>query len=103
MRAFVTGATGFIGGRLAAKLRERGDEVVALVRNPSKAGPIAALGCESVEGDLGDEAAIRAAVRGCDSVFHVAAVYDVGVPASARPALWDANVTGTERVLTAAE
>ncbi|MBA2505990.1 MAG: NAD(P)-dependent oxidoreductase [Thermoleophilaceae bacterium] len=34
MKAFVTGATGFIGGRLAAKLREQGHEVVALVRSP---------------------------------------------------------------------
>jgi dihydroflavonol-4-reductase len=103
MRAFVTGATGFIGGRVAAKLRERGDEVVALVRSPAKAGGLADLGCESVAGDLGDEQAIRSAVKGCDAVFHVAAVYEVGVPASSRPALWDANVEGTRRVLEAAE
>ena len=103
MRAFVTGATGFIGGRLAAKLRERGDDVVALVRSPAKAGSIESLGCEWVEGDLGDETAIRKAAEGCDAVFHVAAMYEVGVPASARPALWDSNVAGTERVLSAAE
>jgi dihydroflavonol-4-reductase len=103
MRAFVTGATGFIGGRLATKLRERGDEVVALVRSPDKAGGLAAMGCESVAGDLSEEQAIRRAVEGCDAVFHAAAMYEVGVPASARPALWEANVTGTERVLTAAE
>jgi dihydroflavonol-4-reductase len=103
MRAFVTGATGFIGGRLAAKLRERGDHVVALVRTPAKAGDLADMGCESVSGDLGDEEAIRSAVDGCDAVFHVAAMYEVGVPASARPALWDANVEGTRRVLHAAE
>ena len=38
MKAFVTGATGFIGGHVARKLRERGDDVVALVRSPGKAG-----------------------------------------------------------------
>jgi nucleoside-diphosphate-sugar epimerase len=103
MKAFVTGATGFIGGRLAAKLRGRDDEVVALVRTPAKAGPLAELGCESVAGDLRDERAIRQAVQGSDAVFHVAARYEVGVPVSAREAMWDVNVRGTERVLTASE
>ena len=44
MRAFVTGATGFIGGRLAERLRERGDDVVALVRSLAKAGRLRELG-----------------------------------------------------------
>ena len=102
MKAFVTGATGFIGGRLAKKLKERGDDVVALVRSPSKATELERMGCELVEGDLGDVAAIRRGVEGCDAVFHVAAVYKVGVPESDHPAMFDANVGGTERVLDAA-
>lgn len=103
MRAFVTGATGFIGARLAAKLRARGYEVVALVRTPAKAGSLTELGCESVAGDMSDEEVIRTAVEGCQAVFHVAARYEVGAPASARQDMWDANVNGTDRVLTAAE
>src|SRR5919198_6460011 len=99
MRAFVTGATGFIGGHLARKLRERGDEGVALVRSPQKASELRELGCELVEGDLSSEAAIRQGVQGCDSVFHVGAVYKVGVPKSEHEQMWDANVRGTERVL----
>ena len=102
MRAFVTGATGFIGGYLAEKLRSRGDDVVALVRNPEKAGKLRDLGCELVQGDLSDEAAIDTGVKGCDSVFHVGAVYEVGIPPSQRPGMYDANVRGTERVLDAA-
>ena len=102
MKAFVTGATGFIGGRLARKLRERGDDVVALVRTPTKASQLESLGCTLVQGDLSDGDAIRKGVEGCDSVFHVAAVYKVGIPASERAAMFDANVTGTERVLDAA-
>ncbi len=102
MRAFVTGATGFIGGHLARKLRERGDEVVALVRAPASAELLRALGCQLVKGDLSDQAAIRAGVSGCDSAFHVGGVYRVGIPESERPAMFEANVRGTELILDAA-
>jgi dihydroflavonol-4-reductase len=102
MRAFVTGGTGFIGGRVVRKLRERGDEVVALVRSPARASYLAEIGCELVEGDLGSTGAIRRGVQGCDAVFHIAAVYKVGIPSSEREAMRDANVGGTERVLDAA-
>ena len=101
MRAFVTGGTGFLGGRVVRKLRERGDDVVALVRTPSKAVHIRGLGCEIVEGDLSDEDIIRKAVVGCDAVFHIAAMYEVGIPESKQPAMYDANVKGTGRVLDA--
>jgi dihydroflavonol-4-reductase len=100
MKAFVTGGTGFIGKQLVRKLRERGDEVVALVRSPSKAGDL--RGVETVEGDLSDDAAIRRGVQGCDAVFHVAATYKVGIPRSQHEAMYDANVRGTERVIDAA-
>ena len=102
MKAFVTGGTGFIGSRVARRLRERGDEVVALVRSPAKAAELRELGCELVEGDLSSPEAIRRGVQGCDAVFHVAAVYKVGIPDSERAAMHDANVGGTERVLDAA-
>jgi dihydroflavonol-4-reductase len=103
MRAFLTGATGFIGGHVARKLRKRGDDVVALVRSPGKASELRELGCELVPGDLSDEPAIRKGVEGCDSVFHIGAVYKVGVPKSEHESMWDANVRGTERVLDAAQ
>jgi dihydroflavonol-4-reductase len=102
VKAFVTGATGFIGGHVARKLRERGDDVAALVRSPAKATKLRELGCELVEGDLSAEDAIRRGVEGCDSAFHVGAVYKVGIPKSEREPMWDANVRGTERVLDAA-
>ena len=101
MRAFVTGATGFIGGHVARKLRERGDEVVALVRSPGRATALRELGCELVEGDLSSDEAIKRGARGCESVFHVGAVYQVGVPSSEHAAMFDANVAGTQRVLDA--
>ena len=98
----MTGGTGFIGGEVVRQLRERGDEVVCLVRNPEKGKAPAALGCELVSGDLSDAAAIRRGMEGCDAAIHAAAMYEVGIPASQHPAMYEANVTGTERVLRAA-
>ncbi len=102
MKAFVTGATGFIGSRLAKKLRARGDQVVALVRSREKAKDLEQLGCELVEGDLSSKEAIRRGMEGCDAVFHSAAVYKVGIPKSERAAMKETNVGGTENVLDAA-
>jgi nucleoside-diphosphate-sugar epimerase len=102
VKVFVTGGTGFIGGEAVRQLRERGDVVVCLARNPDKAAKLSALGCEIVSGDLGDAEAIRAGMTSCDAAVHAAAMYEVGIPAKQRPAMWEANVAGTERVLEAA-
>ncbi|MEA2158920.1 MAG: hypothetical protein QOD66_1300 [Solirubrobacteraceae bacterium] len=102
MRAFVTGGTGFIGRHLVRKLRERGDDVAVLVRTPGKAADLRELGCELIEGDLSDAGAIRRGVQDRDAVFHVGATYKVGIRKSEHPAMHDANVGGTERVLDAA-
>lgn len=102
MKVFVTGGTGFIGGAVVRQLRARGDEVVCLVRNPEKGKAVAELGCDVAPGDLSDERAIRTGMEGCDAVIHAAAIYEVGIPASEREAMREANVGGTERVLGAA-
>lgn len=102
MKVFVTGGTGFIGGAVVRQLRARGDDVVALVRNPAKGAALEELGCSLVPGDLNDEPAIRSGMEGCDAVIHAAAVYEVGIPASERRSMREANVGGTERVLGAA-
>jgi len=102
MRVFVTGGTGFIGGHVVRKLRERDDEVVALVRDPAKASDLEALGSTVVKGDLTDTAAIKAGMEGCDAAIHGAAVYEVGIPARERSAMHETNVVGTQNVLGAA-
>ncbi len=102
MKVFVTGGTGFIGGTVVRQLRERGDDVVCLVRNPEKAAKVTAFGAELVSGDLGDADAMRRGMEGCDAVVHAAAMYEVGIPAKQRPAMWEANVAGTEHVMEAA-
>jgi dihydroflavonol-4-reductase len=98
----VTGGTGFIGSHVIERLRSRGDEVVALVRTPSKATGLVDQGVQLVEGDLSSEDAIRRGVEGADAVFHIGAVYKVGIPRKERPPMWDANVEGTRRILDAA-
>jgi nucleoside-diphosphate-sugar epimerase len=102
MKVFVTGGTGFIGGEVVRQLRARGDEVTCLVRNPQKAGKLTELGCELISGDLGDAVALRAGIEGCDGLIHAAAMYEVGIPTKQRPAMYEANVRGSERVLQAA-
>jgi nucleoside-diphosphate-sugar epimerase len=102
MKVFVTGGTGFIGGHVVRRLRERGDDVRALVRSPEKGAVLRELGCELVPGSLSDGDAIRAAMKGCDAVIHGAAVYEVGIPESEHRAMYEANVVGTETVLRAA-
>jgi dihydroflavonol-4-reductase len=102
MKVFVTGGTGFIGGHVVRGLRDRGDEVAALVRTAEKGLPLSDIGCDLVPGTLSDEHALRDGMRGCDAVIHAAAVYEVGIPKSEHEAMYEANVRGTERVLRAA-
>jgi dihydroflavonol-4-reductase len=102
VKVFVTGGTGSIGGEIVRQLRERGDDVICLVRNPEKGKAVTALGAEIAAGDLGDTAALGAGMKGCDAVIHAAAMYEVGIPTKQHPAMWEANVAGTERVIDAA-
>jgi dihydroflavonol-4-reductase len=102
MRVVVTGAAGFIGRALVRQLATRGDQVVALVRDPATAGHIAAPNVDLVASDLSDTAALIDLLRGADGVIHAAGSYRVGIAASERPEMYDANVGTTERILDAA-
>jgi dihydroflavonol-4-reductase len=88
---------------VARLLRDRGDEVVCLVRSPEKAEGLARIGCELVRGDLSDRETMRRAMEGCDGAIHAAAMYEVGIPKSQHPAMYAANVEGTENALRAAK
>jgi nucleoside-diphosphate-sugar epimerase len=71
--AFVTGGSGFIGGRLIDRLVRDGWRVRALARSDSSAAKVAERGAEPVKGDLGDAGAMRAGAEGCEYAFHAAA------------------------------
>jgi dihydroflavonol-4-reductase len=101
MRAFVTGATGFIGGALAAGLAEKGWDVRVLVRPASRNKLARPDRYHVIEADLdADAGLLREAVAGCDVVYHAAAIrnrWDTSAPEYRR-----ANVEGTRRLLDAA-
>ncbi len=96
MRVALTGATGYTGARLLARLLARGDSVAALVR-PGANRPAGDV--RWVDGDLSDAAALARLVEGADAVVHVAAVYRT----AGHPDAYyrDVNVGGTERLLEA--
>jgi nucleoside-diphosphate-sugar epimerase len=94
--AFVTGGSGFIGGRLIERLRRDGHDVRALARSPAAAERVRARGAEPVEGDLADVAAMRAGAEGCELAFHAAATLgDWGT----REEFERGNVDGTRNAL----
>jgi nucleoside-diphosphate-sugar epimerase len=93
---FITGASGFIGGRLAARLLDEGREVRLLARRPLP--ELEKLGAEIVHGDLADSAALQRGCAGAGTVFHVAG--RVGVWGPARD-FFAVNVAGTQNLLAA--
>ncbi len=100
-KVFVSGASGRVGRTLSLALMARGWQVstVVLAQDPQLEATRAS-GVDCVVGDLADFEAVRQAVAGCDSVFHMAAV--ISFQPQARDKIWSANVEGTYNVLRAA-
>lgn len=73
MKVFVTGGSGFIGGRLVERLIGEGRPVRALARSDAAAQRVADLGAEPVRGNIGDRASLVAAAAGAEVAFHLAA------------------------------
>jgi dihydroflavonol-4-reductase len=96
----LTGASGFVGSALARKLIERGFAVRALVRPTSNVSHLSGLNLELAVGDLRDANAVRQAMAGVRSVFHVAADYRLWARDPAD--IFRSNVDGTRTLMEAA-
>ncbi len=104
MRILITGGKGNIGGRLAARLVERGEEVTLFdIRDHANENLPAARECRTVIGDISDQDNFFEAFspEGFDSIFHLAAILSADAEEDTRRA-WDVNMEGTRNVLEAA-
>jgi nucleoside-diphosphate-sugar epimerase len=110
-KVFVTGATGFIGGRIVERLAERGFAVRALSRGKalsmppgfgvSGGGPWQHESVEVVPGDIMDVDSLRRGMEGCNRVFHLAAYAKNWAPD--RHTFFRTNVDGMENVFSVAK
>jgi len=100
MKAFITGATGFVGSHVARALAAQGAELRLLVRSTSKMDNITDLRAEVAVGDLREPESLKKAMSGCEFVFHVAADYRLWVRDPQE--MYRANVEGTRAILQAA-
>jgi nucleoside-diphosphate-sugar epimerase len=96
--AFVTGGSGFIGGKLIRRLVGEGWKVKALARSEAAAAKVSDAGAEPVRGDLDDTDSLRAGAEGAGTTFHAAAhLGEWGT----RAEFERANVQGTRNVVNA--
>jgi uncharacterized protein YbjT (DUF2867 family) len=72
MRIFLTGATGYVGGRLLKTLESRGYQVCCLARKPEFLRDKAAAATKIRKGDLLDERSLEEAMAGCDTAYYLA-------------------------------
>ena len=100
MKAFLTGASGFVGGNLVRLLLKQGYQVKTLVRTSSSLANLHGLDVEIVYGDLNDPDLSRL-MQDCQVLFHVAACYSLWQ--RDRQNLWQSNVLGTRNILQSAQ
>ena len=97
----VTGATGFIGSGVVRKLLDRGRSVRCLVEPGAPTSNLAGLAVDVIPVDICDYAKLRRAMSGCESLFHLAAIYKLWLPDE--EVIHRTNVEGTVTTLLAAQ
>ena len=98
--ALVTGASGFIGSQLVRILLAEGVKVRALIQKGVPLQNLDGLAVDQIPGDLLDEDSLAPALTGCDTLFHLAAIFDYWLPEPAK--MYRVNVEGTARIMEAA-
>jgi nucleoside-diphosphate-sugar epimerase len=99
VKAFVTGATGFVGSHIAERLIATGWEVAALVRSPDRPSWLDAIpGAKKIRGSLAARATLEDAVKDADCIVHCAGL----VKARSEAEYFGTNVEGTRTLLDAA-
>lgn len=99
MRVAITGASGLLGGNLAAELHAAGHQVIATRRAGTQVAHLADLPIEWRDASLGDAASLTRAFTGASAVFHCAAA--VSVMKTVTPEMKATNVDGTRHVIDA--
>jgi dihydroflavonol-4-reductase len=97
----VTGATGHIGNVLVRKLIQRGEKVRVLVLKNDDMKPLEGLKVEKVEGDVRNLEDVKRAVKGVETVYHLAAVISIGK--GKKDLVRKVNVKGVENILKASK
>lgn len=94
MKTLVTGGGGFLGRYIVARLLADGRKVAILGRRSHP--DLAKQGVECIEADIGDRDAVIEACRGCETVYHTAAIAGIW---GARELFWRTNVEGARNVI----
>jgi len=97
VKAFITGATGFVGSHVARAYAAQGAELRLLTRSSSNTAALEGLNADVVVGDLREASSLKTALTGCDALVHVAADYRLWV--TDPDAMYAANVQGTRELL----
>lgn len=98
-KVYVTGATGFIGEKLVQSLVQKGYKTTCLVRSPDKAKHLESLNVSIVKGDITNRKQVQKTIQDHSTIYHLAAWYEIGVPASKETLMRTINVAGTKNVL----
>lgn len=100
MTTLVTGGTGYIGGKIVHALLDRGEKVRVFARKTSRTENLIHSGVEIANGDILDQDSLESALKDCDTLYHIAAIYSYWVPDKAL--LMQTEIEGTRNVMTAA-
>src|SRR5579871_5335190 len=101
MKAFITGATGFVGSHVARSLADQGAELRLLVRSTSSSANLEGIPGDRMIGDLRNPESLRKAMAGCELVFHVAADYRLWTRDPQE--MYRSNVEGTRNIIELAK